>query len=408
MFDLIEQTYYQTCKHINLSNIIFILFYPEQESFLKDLSTSFNYIYDNEIILKLNIQDNFIKHFANYNYDETINIINNKNKININEIELINIIEKNFIKRSYYDIDLFKSICCFGPSVTGQTYSYVNYLIKNKNIEICHKKGYSGCHINQAIWLVNDVLDINPKPKICFIEFITSIYKCSSEYLWVYLSIIIKKLLDNNIIPIFLYLYKTDVDNFLDFINIYEDIAKYYNISSIFLYKIIQSLNIDTRLILKDSCHTVYAGSELYGSIIEKIIFQYFINDNIPILNNKIELILNNDIYNKYNNIKILNLDKLIDCSNMEHVIFNEKKYYKIDNEIILNITERNLKSLIAINILYYINNGYIYINNNKIQTWDRNSYYRRYGFCNLNIKSDNSLIIKTSQELFDTSSCKY
>ena len=174
------------------------------------------------------------------------------------------------------------------------------------------------------------------------------------------------------------------------------------------MYKIIQNIeNIDLSLLLKDSCHTIYNGSDLYGSILEKIIFNNLLDDNFVISTNNSNLSINDDIYQKYKNITVFPLDNMIDCSKMDNTIFDEKKYYKIDKEIIFNIV--NLQNLIAINILYYKNNGFIYINDSKIQTWDKNCYYKRFGYCNLNkFIQNNELKINISQEKFDTSSCKY
>jgi len=62
-----------------------------------------------------------------------------------------------------------------------------------------------------------------------------------------------------------------------------------------------------------------------------------------------------------------------------------------------------------AMNILFYVNNGYILINENKFQTWDANCYYKRFGYINLNMLLDiDSIKIIVSQEKFDTLTCKY
>ena len=409
-FDIICKTYQQKCKHINKENIHFVIFFPEQELFIKEYPILCNFSYDKEIINILNIEEDLVKKFATYSYDDAISIINNQNKICIDETQLIYSLNKNIIKRCFYDKEQFKNIVFFGASVTAQQYSYVNYLIKNhKDLNIL-KKGYSGCHINQAIWLVNDILNMYPKPSICFLEWITSIYKPSSDELKSFLTIIVKKLLENNITPVFLYLYKTDINKYLDIIEIYEEIASYYNISSLHFYKVLPEIDtLDISLILKDSCHTVYDGSNLYGSLLEKSIFQYFIQNEYSIsIKDEKQLIINDTIYKKYHNICVYPLSELINCSNMETLIFNEKIYYKIDKEItIKSINDSNL--LMAINILHYKNNGYVFVNNHKIQTWDNNCYYKRFGYINLNIPlNEKDITILISQEKFDTSTCKY
>ena len=74
---------------------------------------------------------------------------------------------------------------------------------------------------------------------------------------------------------------------------------------------------------------------------------------------------------------------------------------------MIINLEKKNYK-LIAINILYYKNNGYILINNDKILTWDRNCYYKRYGYVNLNIDFTETVEFLITQDKVVTAECKY
>ncbi len=406
-FEIIYRTYIQKCKHISKENIHFILFFPEQEEIIKNYNILSNYSFYKDTNISLNIEETLLKNFWTYSYDEAISIINNKNNLLIDNKELINLLEKNIVKRNYYKKDIFSNIVFFGTSVTEQKYSYVNYLTKNIKESIIVKKGYSGCHINQAIWLVNDIINIVPKPKCCFLEWITSVYKPQKENLRSFLIIIVKKLIENDIIPIFLYLYKTDIEDYLDIIDTYEEIANYYKISTIHIYKVLKEINIDYSLILKDTCHTIYEGSNLYGSLVKNAIFDYFLNDNYH-LNEYNKNISEKILYNNYyENINVLSIDKLIDCTNIEFEVFNDKKYYKIYDKLTINLDKKNYK-LIAINILYYKNNGYILINNNKILTWDRNCYYKRYGYVNLNIDFKETVEILITQDKVNTTECKY
>lgn len=419
-FDIIYKTYQQKVKHLNSDNIHFILFFKEQENFIKELPILLNFVYDKEALSILNIEETLIKKFDTHQYDDAIKIINNTNKLFINETEINYLVNKNIIKRSIYKNDDFSSICFFGASVTEQKYSYVNYLVNNcKDLTII-KKGYSGCHINQVIWLVNDIISMSPKPKIFVLEWLTSVLKPSSDELKCYLDIICKKLLENNITPIFLYLYKNDINEYLEIVDYYEEVAINYNISSIFLYKVIKEIeNIDISLILKDSCHTTYEGSNLYGLMIKNIINNLFLNNDLPAVrdSNK-QLLINEFLYKKYNNIQVFLIEKLTNCENIDKIFFNEKTYYKIDKELLIsfnndtdnnNNDSNNKKLLLALNILHYKNNGYILINENKIQTWDKNCYYKRFGYINLNtFLKEKTLKIAMSQEQFDTSECKY
>ena len=410
-FDIIYKTYQQKCKHLNPEDITFILFFKEQENYIKELPISLNFVYDKEVLFILNIEETIIKNFGTYKYDDALKIINNKNKLSINITEINYLVNKNIMKRTNYTKEDVSSICFFGASVTQQNYSYVNYLENNcKEINII-KKGYSGCHINNAIWLVNDVINMKPKPKICILEWITSILKPSEYELKCFLEIICKKLIENNITPIFLYLYKTDINDYSNVIKSYEDIAINYNISSIFLYKAIEEIeNIDISLIIKDTCHTTYEGSNLYGLMIKNVINNSFLNNDLPpvISKNKTLILINDSLYKKYNNICVIPIEQVINCESIDKMFFNEKTYYKIDKELLIRFDDK-LNLLLGLNILYYKNNGFILINQHKIQTWDKNCYYQRYGYINLNIfLNEKSLNITVSQEQFDTKDCKY
>lgn len=409
-FDVIYNTYKQKCKHLNLENIHFILFFIEQETFIKNLPIELNYTYDTQIISIFNIDESLIRKFDTYKYGDALKVLNNTNKLDVSNEEMDHLVQKYTIKRSKYEKNAFSNICFFGASVTAQQYSYANYLLNNCKDAVIHKTGYAGCHINQATWLVNDVVNLTPKPKVCILEWITSVLKPSSDELKCFLDIICKKLLENNITPIFLYLYKNDINDYLNIIDTYEEIAMNYNISSIFLFKAIQNLeNIDVSLILKDSCHTVYDGANLYGVMIQNAIQNIFLRDDSPICHtNKLPLQLNESLYNKYYNIQILNVEQFINCDNTEKIFFNEKYYYKIEDELVIHLHNDSI-IVLAINILYYTNNGYISINEHKMQTWDKNCYYKRYGYVNLNIHlKTNYMHFKISQETFDTSACNY
>ena len=298
-FNIVNNTYVQKCKHINKENIYFIIFNSNQEQLIKNYPLLSNFFKKDDAMILLNIDETLIKHFGTYIYNDAISLINNKNKLQVNKDDINILVKQNTIKRCNYEKEQFNNIIFFGTSVTEQKYSYVNYLIKSHKNSNIIKKGYSGCHINQAIWLVDDIINIASnintptKSKVCILEWITSIYKPNSVDLKCFLKIIVEKLIKNNIIPIFLYLYKTDINDYLEIIKVYEEIANYYNISSMHFYKVLQIMNIDYSLLLKDSCHTQYNGSNLYGSFIETSIYQYLLQDEIPIENTDKSLIHN-------------------------------------------------------------------------------------------------------------------
>lgn len=404
-FDVIYQTFHQKCHHLQKDKICFILFFEQQEMLLKEYPVVLNYVHKKELLEQLQIDKTLIKHFDTHLFDDALKIINNTNKLC--SFDVISLCKPTtVIKRTH--IQSINNICFFGASVTCQQYSYVNYLqnyYKQSNII---KQGYSGCHINQAIWLVDDVINNSLKPDVCFLEWTTSVLKPSSHDLKCYLTVIVEKLIQHNIIPVFLYLFKTDIQEFLPIINIYEEVASYYNISSLHIYQCFLNHEIDISLFLKDSCHTNYNGSNAYGNLINHCIQTYLINTNINIdIENNVSITSPFYEIDKYKNLQVVALDDLINCSDLEMMIFNNKKYYKICDS--LSFVNCNLH-LISIHILFNKNNGFIYINNSQIQTWDKNCYYKRYGFIPLSVQCDdnNKLEIKISQECFDTSSCKY
>ena len=83
-FDIIDKTFHQKCKHINKENICFVLFFQEQENFLKQYPIVLNYLYDKQILNILNIEETLIKHFDTYLYHDALKIINNSNQFYIN------------------------------------------------------------------------------------------------------------------------------------------------------------------------------------------------------------------------------------------------------------------------------------------------------------------------------------
>jgi hypothetical protein len=93
-FDVIYNTYKQKCKHLNLENIHFILFFIEQETFIKNLPIELNYTYDTQIISIFNIDESLIRKFDTYKYDDALKLLNNTNKLHVSNEEMDHLAQK--------------------------------------------------------------------------------------------------------------------------------------------------------------------------------------------------------------------------------------------------------------------------------------------------------------------------
>ena len=406
-FDNIMKTYAQKCKHLNRENIIFVSLFAEQETFLKKYSL--NFIHVEECKQLLHIEDELVRHFDSYNYDDAITMVNSASRFDYDEAALDASRKENVILRS--TIPIAGSFVFFGASVTAQRYSYVNSFMlrsKDKTDVVIRKQGYGGCHINQAVWLVDEITNLTPTPTVCFLEWTTSVLRPSSAELKCYLDIIVNKLLSFEITPVFLYLYKTDIDNFTDCIDTYEEVANHYHISSLHFHKVIKSMKtIDTSLLLKDSCHTIFEGSNFYGSMLNKVIWN---QESFPVTQKRCNshMELNLKWYEMYHKARVVPLHQVMDCSTLDTMMFQDCMYYKVDKRIDLKITDMKSHMLIAIHVLFQKSNGYLHINGLKVQTWDRNCYYVRDGYINLYLPFEEELSLIVSQDTFNTSECKY
>jgi len=314
-----------------------------------------------------------------YELSRAINLLNNDDTLRVDDTMLYESIYSNYVQRT--PLTDISSIVFFGASVTAQKGGYVDFI----DIPTVYKKGYGGCHVHQAIFLLDDILAL--RPSICVLEWVTSLFVTSEKALKQYIHSIIQKLLRYNIQPFFLYLYKTDIDKSLSQIEVYEKIANVYGISSMHIYKVIQDLNIEPICILKDICHTNYKGSKLYSHILNTILK----NDRvIPSGNHPYEPIRRCPI-----------------VSTNECMMFNDTRYYKIADKLILQPIS-GAHTLYALGILYCKTNGLIHIHGIPMQTWDKNCYYMRAGFINISIPFINDIEISVSQEQIDTSACKY
>ena len=398
-FKIVYDIFIQKCKHIDPNNIWLILENDVSKKYLINLPTKFNFVLKDAMSSHFNgnIDEKILLFFPTYTIQEAIKIINDMSiQFDYKTENTINIIKKN-ISNDFYLSDN-DTISFFGASVTDQKLSYVDVLSDKINNKL-YKNGYQGCHINQAVWLVDDIIQI--KPKICVLEWTTSVYRDTLDNIIKYLHVIVNKLLHANIIPVFLFLFKQNINNFMDIIDAYCAVAKYHNICCIHHYKIIQEIGLDNDYFLKDSCHTNYNGSVLYANILYDVI--------MLLKNSKNKFIPNTQLLHKQdklNDLCTLYLDNILNNST-EYEIFNNKKYWKITDSIIIN-NNLNISKIVALDIIYYKHNGIININGTNIQTWDRHCYYKRSQYFNIEIDVQDSIIIHVLQDNFHTTDCKY
>jgi len=399
-FEIISACYRQKCRH--LTKVHFITTLPNQEELIRLFPELPDSICRSKYVERYDVDVVLLRRFATYTYQDAIDLFNeNEATIERNDESLTRAIAKCIKKRRRHS---FQSIAFFGASVTGQLYSYVDSLKKKKK-DYQHsitKWGYGGCHINHATWLVHEVLPT--KPSVCILEWTTSAFQPTNDELSSYLHYIVDKLEEANIVPIFMYLYKKDIDLFKNIIDVYETVAKQRNISSLHCCDIFSD-DISLSGLLKDSCHTTATGSNFYGSIIERCLFDYLANDDFDVLQEKEEQV-KDIIWKPLQNVQVVNIEYLCDTTGMQTLNFENRVYYRIDN--LLQLQFQNNVHVWSANILFYKNNGFVEINGDRLQTWDKNCYYKRFGFLDLKKDVDRVFEIKVLQESFDTTECKY
>jgi len=386
-FEIIRACYRQKCRH--LSKIRFITTLLDQEDLIHRFPELPESISSQKYVERYNIDIILLRRFDTYTYQDAIDLFSKDvdDTIKIDDALLTHAIMKCIKKRRHHS---FQSIAFFGASVTGQMYSYVDSIIKNKK-DYGHsitKWGYGGCHINHATWLVDEVLPT--RPSACILEWTTSVLQPTDADLFSYLHCIIDKLEAANIVPIFMYLYKTDIALFKNIIDIYETVANQRNISSLHCYDIV-SCDISLSGLLKDSCHTTATGSNFYGSIIERCLFDYLANDNFGIQHKDEKM--KEIVWKPLKNLKVINIDCLCDTRSMKSLVFGNQVYYRID--CLLRLQFQSKVNVWSANILFYKNNGFVEVNGDRLQTWDKNCYYKRFGFLDLKKDVDCNFEIK-------------
>jgi hypothetical protein len=347
---------------------VFILTSEEQRIFLSELSTPFAY----KMIADLDIPMQLVTSFTMHTLQDAIKVLNHSNSI-----QDLPDMEKYIVRRSTCNP---KKIVFFGASVTAQTYSYMDSL-QLPNTELI-KKGYGGCHINQATWLLQDVLDL--KPDVCVLDWITSLISTRSE-LEKYLDSIVWRLKEHGIVPIFLYLYRRSIKDFKETIQVYESVANYYAITSVHMYGLIEELRPNLDELFRDECHTTFAGSQYYGNALSTL----FTSETKP----KPRLFPENP----YDGVQSFTISD----PSSETMVFNGITYTKITDSLPLNLPNAKI---LALHILYHPAAGRIEIGDKTFQTWDSNCYYIRRGYHNLFCSGPS---IRIQQDSFETP-CKH
>ena len=377
-YNLLKKVRVQKCN--NLKNLYLVLQNIDQVDGLKD---TFNTYLKSELDkLKETLNCNeIILTYDMYKLSEAIELINSDIIGDIPNFDLSKIVING--KKLY-----FNNICFFGASVTGQQYGYFESInFKNK-----YKYSYSGCTIDNASFLVNNIINnIDNYPDICFLDWTTTL-DYHTKNIDEHIECIISKLINNNITPIILYFYRKNQDSII--LDSFKKISNKYNLIQLSFETIINNDN--SKKYIKDDVHTNIKGSQIYGKIISKFLEEYYDSN----LKNKLEKINFSSIYSGLTEKLIINSDL-----NIEE--FNNEIYY-VGKKIIINTDDQN--KIYFIKILVGTHSGLINIKDkNKeiiINTWDNNCYYQRFKY--LKLDSIGTIIITVLDDKIDTSSCKY
>tara|TARA_B100000886_G_C20415808_1_gene489221 strand:- start:1427 stop:2326 length:900 start_codon:yes stop_codon:yes gene_type:complete len=271
-------------------------------------------------------------------------------------------------------------ITFFGASVTAQGKGYVTrFKLKSINNDIkVIQKGYGSMHMSDAgiCYLDNIILD---KPDICFIDWFSTGFVGNKERILPYLNTIIKKLNDNKIKLVFLYLPRHPFEEFRGIM--YDESQNYLKelgIPFIDIKSNIEKNNIKFDEILRDTVHTTEKGGEIYGDIV----YEWFIKNvsNLKLCNYDIP-------QNEYYNIKYKILDSPIEI--------NDKYEIKGDTSYIRFLIDKSP------------HNGIVLLNNKRYNFWDQWCHYTRKCLTGSLPSFKNKLLIEITNEDFDKSKCK-
>jgi hypothetical protein len=276
-----------------------------------------------------------------------------------------------------------------GASVTEQggeeSYFYqLNQLISKVEFLSIKKKGYGGCHFNDAGFLTIDD-DTNIDIDFCFFEWCTTSVTYFEESK---LNYVVAKLFSKKIIPIFLILRRTD--------NLQDTTSRMCENQVINYCKSNNVMFFDYRNIiipsedLRDVVHTNIRGAKKYANQLFKDLQNLSESYPLPRLNF-------NFLEYEINCIKDLNI-----CIQEE-------------GEIILNFTNITVNSELVIETIagpaspiIEVNNGY-----RKICLWDEYSHYDRVAYSQISnnflkiSEGSGQVIIRVTSDPIDYSICR-
>ena len=276
-----------------------------------------------------------------------------------------------------------KNIVFYGASVTQQS-GQSGYVPRFKNIIDLEQnkyniiqKGYGSMHLNDAGIVKIDNI-INENPHYCFLDwFSTGLIITNKLNLYIYLDVIVRKLMLNNSQICFLLIDRTDMCN--NRLIMYNHIKEYCKLYKLHLIEIYNDTNVND--LLRDTIHTNELGANLYANKIYEYFVNNMVNTNIVYTNMPNE--------NNFFNIKTLQVNQEI------HDEINIEGQFEI-----IGIFQKIGIFSGIVEILRDDKNSY------KYMIWDQWCHYTRDNI-KLSIPISNKVKIKVLQDTFDTTSCK-
>jgi len=141
---------------------------------------------------------------------------------------------------------------------------------------------------------------ITDNPTFCFLDWFSTGFINSSDYIKQYIDTIVLKLVLNKCVPIFLLFDRKYMNQTR--LAMYNYVIDYANKHNIKFVSIINNKNIDE--LLRDNVHTTEVGSEFYGNTIYNYFMESIMNSDIS------DIIL--PVRNKYFNVKALSINSAV------------------------------------------------------------------------------------------------
>ena len=181
-------------------------------------------------------------------------------------------------------------IAYFGNSITAQKNSFHEYLhtllkAQYKEVSFPIKVGIGGVG-SLACNFMADQFVLDRKPQICFVECFTADMGGATplELIRGAVEGLVRKLLNENIFVIFIYLFRLPtIHNLRTILSIYEQIAGHYQIPSINVYDYIYDEYFGRYdEILSDGIHTTPLGASVYAQYITNVMESLLDLSNLP------------------------------------------------------------------------------------------------------------------------------